>query len=163
MPPKKRSVIGAHVCPPSVVFITPLPVVPNQYSLGLATLPAAATDRPPRGGPTSRHRSPPNTAESSVMGAVGAGGTARATGRAGGDVEGRVGCCAPSGDSASSEERLKNARVLRIANAPGGIRAKYVAILHHRAIPLPLTCRLDPRADPGHSALRRGSGPGNRA
>src|SRR5919109_1526286 len=64
---------NVHVRPPSVVFITPPPVVPNQYSLGLATEPAAATDRPPRSGPTSRQRSPPNTAESSVIGLVGDG------------------------------------------------------------------------------------------
>src|SRR6187401_2618429 len=88
VPPKNRSLIGVHVSPPSVVFITPPPVVPNQYSLGLATDPAAATERPPRSGPTSRQRSPPNTAESSVIGVVGAGGTTRATLRVGGGAGG---------------------------------------------------------------------------
>src|SRR5919108_2772916 len=39
VPPKNRSLIGVQVSPPSVVFITPPPVVPNQYSLGLATEP----------------------------------------------------------------------------------------------------------------------------
>src|SRR5687767_10973781 len=73
VPPKWRSLIGVQVSPPSVVFMTPPPVVPNQYSLGRATDPLTATDRPPRNGPTSRQRSPPNTAESSVIGLVGAG------------------------------------------------------------------------------------------
>src|SRR5688572_5919842 len=71
VPPKKRSLMGVHVWPPSVVLKTPPPVVPIQYSLGLATEPPTATERPPRGGPTSRHLNPPKTAESSEMGLVG--------------------------------------------------------------------------------------------
>ena len=53
------SVIGAQVVPPSVVFHAPPPVVPNQYSLGRASLPPAAIERPPRAGPTLRHCIPP--------------------------------------------------------------------------------------------------------
>src|SRR4051812_18947797 len=52
------SVIGAQVVPPSVVFHAPPPVAPNQYSLGRASLPSAAIDRPPRAGPTLRQRIP---------------------------------------------------------------------------------------------------------
>ena len=72
------SVIGAQVMPPSVVLKTPPPVVPIQY-FRPGDRPPTATERPPRGGPTSRQRNPPKTAESSVIGAVGAGGTARVT------------------------------------------------------------------------------------
>jgi hypothetical protein len=50
--------------PPSVVLNTPPPVVPIQYSSGRCTLPATATERPPRGGPTSRQRSAANAAVS---------------------------------------------------------------------------------------------------
>src|SRR6187397_718415 len=52
------SVIGFHVVPPSVDFQAPPPVAPNQYSFGRASLPSAAIDRPPRAGPTLRHRIP---------------------------------------------------------------------------------------------------------
>ena len=52
------SVIGFQVVPPSVVFHAPPPVAPNQYSLGRASLPSAAIDRPPRAGPTFRQRMP---------------------------------------------------------------------------------------------------------
>src|SRR5688500_7899477 len=60
--PEYRSVIRGQVIPPSVVFHTPPPVVPIQYSMGRCALPATATERPPRGGPTSRQRSAPNAA-----------------------------------------------------------------------------------------------------
>src|SRR6185436_16635180 len=52
------SVIGVHVVPLSVLFHAPPPVAPNQYSLGRASLPSAAIDRPPRAGPTLRQRMP---------------------------------------------------------------------------------------------------------
>src|SRR5688572_14860395 len=52
------SVIGVQFEPPSVVFHAPPPVAPNQYSRGRASLPPAASDRPPRAGPTLRHRMP---------------------------------------------------------------------------------------------------------
>jgi hypothetical protein len=82
VPPKYLSLIGVQVRPPSVVFITPPPVVPNQYSLGLATDPGHG-DRPAAAiRATSRQRNPPNTAESRTIGVVGAGGTRR-TGRVG--------------------------------------------------------------------------------
>ena len=48
VPPKYLSLIGTHVLPPSTVLKTPEPVVPIQYSLGRATLPATAAERPPR-------------------------------------------------------------------------------------------------------------------
>src|SRR5687767_8040595 len=51
---KWRSLMARQVVPPSVVFQTPPPVAPNQYSLGRLELPDAAIDRPPRTGPTLR-------------------------------------------------------------------------------------------------------------
>jgi hypothetical protein len=48
VPPKYLSVMGAQLSPPSVLFMTPAPTVPIQYSLGRATEPATATERPPR-------------------------------------------------------------------------------------------------------------------
>jgi hypothetical protein len=68
VPPKYLSEAGAHVMPPSTVFQTPPPVVPIQYSSGRARLPAAATERPPRNGPSSRQVS----AASAVVSAAGA-------------------------------------------------------------------------------------------
>src|SRR5438105_5293378 len=63
VPPKYLSVTGSHVLPPSVLLKTPPPVVPNQYSLGRAAKPAAATLRPPRKMPISRQGRPANTVE----------------------------------------------------------------------------------------------------
>src|SRR5688572_6361924 len=113
VPPKKRSLIGAQVWPPSVVLKTPPPVVPIQYSLGLATEPPTATERPPRGGPTSRHLRPPKTAESSVIGAVGAGGTARVTGRVG--RGGLVVPCAEAADEKANAAKTAAADLRMIA------------------------------------------------
>src|SRR6185503_10542227 len=48
VPPKYLSVMGSQLTPASVVLKTPPPVVPIQYSLTRAVLPATATDRPPR-------------------------------------------------------------------------------------------------------------------
>jgi hypothetical protein len=55
---------NVHVLPPSVVFHTPPPVVPIQYSLGRAADPATATERPPRKIPISRQASAAKTVES---------------------------------------------------------------------------------------------------
>src|SRR5690349_9880268 len=60
VPLKYLSLIGCQFMPPSVVLNTPPPAVPIQYSSGRWTEPVAATDRPPRYGPTSRHRSAAN-------------------------------------------------------------------------------------------------------
>jgi hypothetical protein len=49
--------IGRQVVPPSVLFHTPPPVAPNQYSNGRALVPATAIERPPRTGPTLRQLS----------------------------------------------------------------------------------------------------------
>src|SRR5437763_16765056 len=64
VPPKYLSVTGSQVLPPSVVFKTPPPVVPIQYSLGRDAEPATATERPPRKMPISRHLWAANTVES---------------------------------------------------------------------------------------------------
>src|SRR5436305_1171709 len=64
VPPKYLSVTGAHDCPALMDLKTPPPVVPIQNSSGRDGLPVAATDRPPRNGPTSRQRSPANATES---------------------------------------------------------------------------------------------------
>src|SRR5215203_5719124 len=77
------SVIGFQVVPPSVLFHAPPPVAPNQYSFGLASLPSAAIERPPRAGPTLRQRMPPYKSGSTVPPADAAGCCA--------DV---AGCCA---------------------------------------------------------------------
>ncbi len=64
VPPKYLSVTGAHDSPPFTDLNTPPPVVPIQNSLGRCGLPVTATDRPPRNGPSSRQRNPPNAAVS---------------------------------------------------------------------------------------------------
>src|SRR5215212_5765580 len=57
VPPKYLSEAAFQFIPPSLDLKTPPPVVPIQYSSGRFSEPAAATDRPPRGGPSSRQRS----------------------------------------------------------------------------------------------------------
>src|SRR5688500_13319968 len=61
---KKRSDIDRQVVPPSLVFQTPPPVAPNQYSLMRVELPPTAIERPPRTGPTLRYDNPPKNAVS---------------------------------------------------------------------------------------------------
>src|SRR5688572_5396457 len=58
------SVTGSHVVPPSVVFQSPPPVAPKQYSNGRAAEPATPIDRPPRFGPMLRDWSAPKMVES---------------------------------------------------------------------------------------------------
>src|SRR5215212_729296 len=83
-PPKNLSVTGTQVIPASVVLRTPPPVVPHQYSYGRDAEPAAATERPPRMGPISRHfidaKKPESGGGAVVMTEGGA--AARAGGRA---------------------------------------------------------------------------------
>src|SRR5688572_6809665 len=67
---KKRSETARHVTPPSVVFHNPPPVAPKKYSSGRLALPAAACDRPPRGGPSERQRNPPNRTGSKTAGSL---------------------------------------------------------------------------------------------
>src|ERR1043165_9481078 len=50
------SVTEAHVSPPSVVFQRPPPVAPKYPTLGWPLTPLVAIERPPRSGPTLRHR-----------------------------------------------------------------------------------------------------------
>src|SRR3954463_1293404 len=64
VPPKYLSVTGAHDSPALTDLKTPPPVVPIQNSLGRDGLPATATERPPRNGPSSRQRRPPSADES---------------------------------------------------------------------------------------------------
>src|ERR1019366_1057036 len=52
----RPSVMLRHVWPPFVVFHTPPLTAPNQNTRASAGSPATATARPPRNGPTSRHR-----------------------------------------------------------------------------------------------------------
>src|SRR5260370_41221677 len=47
LPPKYLSVTGNHVLPPSVVFKTPPPTGPTQYSLWPAPEPSTPPRRPP--------------------------------------------------------------------------------------------------------------------
>src|SRR5437588_4304256 len=64
VPPKYLSVTGAHDSPAFTDLKTPPPGDPCQNSLGRDGLPVTATDRPPRYGPSSRQRRPPNADES---------------------------------------------------------------------------------------------------
>src|SRR5690349_20303444 len=64
VPPKYLSVTGAHDWPALIVLKTPPPGVPIQNSSGRDGLPAAAAERPPRNGPTSRQCTPANVSES---------------------------------------------------------------------------------------------------
>src|SRR3954452_8259829 len=64
VPPKYLSVTGAQDWPALMDLKAPPPLVPIQNSSGRDGLPVAATDRPPRNGPTSRQRSPVNAVES---------------------------------------------------------------------------------------------------
>src|SRR5690348_8977769 len=108
VPPKYLSVTGSQVLPPSVLLNTPPPVVPNQYSLGRAAEPAAATLRPPRKMPISRQLSAANTVVSNAWAAAG---------RGHGDNRHSV-------TATSSEERADTGRGLRKV---GGDRVTHIS------------------------------------
>src|SRR5213075_241546 len=81
------SVIGFQVVPPSVVFHSPPPVAPNQYSSGRRCEPAAACERPPRLGPMLRQRNAASASESGLGRGCTRGARAlSAVGRGGGGV-----------------------------------------------------------------------------
>src|SRR4051812_9167228 len=61
----RPSVTGAHVSPPSDVFLNPPPTAPKYASFFRAFTPLTAIERPPRSGPMLRHRYDERNAESS--------------------------------------------------------------------------------------------------
>src|SRR3989449_10972920 len=63
-PPKSLPYTGCQVPPPSVLCITPPPLIPIHYSFERDAEPATATERPPRKMPISRHLRAANTVES---------------------------------------------------------------------------------------------------
>src|SRR3954470_21033046 len=88
------SVTGVQVNPLSVVFQSPPPTAPKYASFGRPLTPLTAMERPPRSGPTLRHRYDAKNASGD------AGSTARATGGA---------CCAatPKRQPAVTKRRPK--------------------------------------------------------